>query len=67
MPDQGTAKPNPAINRVNDRTNRVNAWLNDETRQDAPERIEPETVAQNLCKELNIATVEMRMDQIQPK
>ena len=64
MPDQGTAKPNSAINRVNDRTSRVNAWLNDETRQDASERIEPETVAQNLCKKLIIATVELRMDQI---
>ena len=49
--DQDTTKPNPAINRINDRTNRVNAWLNDETRQEAPVRIEPETVALKLVQE----------------
>ena len=51
QPDQGTIKPNPAINRINDRTNRVNAWLNDSTRQDAPVRIEHETVAPKIAQE----------------
>ena len=51
-PDQYTTKPNLPINRINDRTNRVNAWLNDETRQDAPVRIELKTVAPKIVKEI---------------
>ena len=43
--DRTLTKPKLAINRINDSINRVNAWLNDETRQDASVRIEPETVA----------------------
>ena len=50
-PDQGIAKQNPAINRIYDRTNRVNAWLNNEIRQEAPVRIEPEIVAPKLVQE----------------
>ena len=50
-PDQLTTKQNPAINRINDRTNCVNAWLNDETRHEAPVRIETETVAPKLVQE----------------
>ena len=46
--DQDTIRPNPANNRINDRTKRVNARLNDETRQEAPLRIEPETVAPKI-------------------
>ena len=39
------------INRTNDRTNRVNAWLNNKTHQDACERIELETVALKIVQE----------------
>ena len=54
-PDQSTTKLNPGINRINDCTNCVNVWLNDETRQDTPVRIEP--LRRKLCKKLNIAIV----------
>ena len=57
--DQDTTTPNLAINRINDRTKRVNAWLNDETRQEAPLRIEPKPLCRKLCKTLNIATAEL--------
>ena len=48
--DQDTTRPNPAINRINNRTKRVNAWLNDETRQEAPLRIELETVSPKVMQ-----------------
>ena len=50
-PDQDTTKLNHEINRIDDCTNRVNAWLNDETHQNAPARIEPETVAPKIVQE----------------
>ena len=49
--DRTLTKPKLAINRINDSINRVNAWLNDETRQDASVRIEPETVAPRIVQE----------------
>ena len=49
--DRTLTKPKLAINRINDSINRVNAWLNDETRQDAFVRIEPETVVPRIVQE----------------
>ena len=45
-------RPNPAINRINNRTKRVNAWLNDETRQEVPLRIEPEAVSPKVVQKI---------------